>query len=79
MSGNPPVRWHWARNGAIVGTLIVLSDLLFEWGGPMFASWSGERITFNTVQILSMIGITTFVGLAAGYFRDNKKLQGGQP
>lgn len=71
---NVDVRWRWARNGAIIGLMIVLADLLLEWRGNRFEVWQGEGIMINCTHILTMIAIPAFLGLLFGYFRDRRRL-----
>lgn len=66
-----PVRWRWARNGAIIGGVIVLADFLLEWRGQnIFEPWRVTGVTANIEQILTKLTISAFIGFALGYARD---------
>lgn len=65
-----PVKWRWLRNGALIGVLISLTDLL-QWRGPRFYPWtSPEYIAANIGQILASAFICGLVGLIAGIVAD---------
>lgn len=65
-----PVKWRWFRNGALLGAVISLSDLL-QWRGPRFYPWtSPEFIAANVGQILGAAIIVGLVGLIAGIVAD---------
>ena len=70
------VRWRWARNGGVIGIAIVLADILFEWRGPKFLPWGGEGTASNVVQIITVVAFPALIGLALGYRRDLKRIQG---
>jgi len=66
-------KWTWARNGAIVGIIIVLADLLLEWRGRLYYPWiSPEMIVSNITQMVAVIGIPALFGLVVGALRDRK-------
>ena len=71
-----PVRWRWARNGAIIGGVIVLSDLLLGWRGNIFEPWRVTGATANIEHILHMLTISAFIGFALGYARDLLRRRG---
>lgn len=75
MSTPVTVRWRWTLNGAVIGVAIVLFDLILEWRGPTYLPWSGDGITGNIIQMLTVVMLCAFIGLAAGYVRDIKKLR----
>lgn len=70
------VRWRWARNGALIGLTIALSDLILEWRGQKYLpSWQGEALAFNVSQMLTVILIPALIGMAIGYIRDRRAIQ----
>lgn len=69
-------KWSWARNGVIIGIIIVLADLLLEWRGRLYYPWiSPEMIVSNITQMVAVIGIPALVGLFLGALRDRKSKQ----
>ncbi len=62
--------YRWARNGAILGLIVPLFDLIFEWRGPQFYPWAGEGLAHNVGLFAgSMLG-GALIGLVAGSLRD---------
>jgi GYF domain 2 len=67
-------KWRYARNGVIIGIIIVLADLLLEWRGRLYYPWiSPEMIVSNITQMLAVIGIPALVGLVLGALRDRDR------
>lgn len=65
-----PVKWRWLRNGALIGVLISLTDLL-QWRSVRFYPWtSPEYIAANIGQILASAFIFGLIGLIAGVVAD---------
>ena len=71
-------RWRWARNGAIIGLVIVLADLLLDWRGrniPVAWRWRGAPANFE--HILHILTISALIGFALGYVRDLLRRRAG--
>ena len=72
--GAKKAKWSWARNGAIIGIIIVLADLLLEWRGRLYYPWvSPEMIVSNITQMIGVVGIPALFGLVVGALRDRKR------
>jgi hypothetical protein len=64
-------KWRYTRNGAIIGIVYVLADLLFEWRGPIYDPWiTPAMIAGNVALIIVNIGFFALVGLGLGAWRD---------
>jgi hypothetical protein len=69
-----PVKWRWARNGALIGLIIVLADMFLEWRGPRYYPWSdAEMIANNIGQMVAVIGFLALIGLGFGAIRDRRR------
>ena len=72
-----PSRWRWARNGALVGFAIAVSDILVKWRGQVYLpSWSGDALVENVSHLLSSIFFTGLIGFVLGSLRDRNLSQG---
>lgn len=70
-----PVKWRWARNGALLGLLSCLIDLA-EWRGQKFASWDApEGLALNFGYLVAGVVILGFIGLCAGAVRDARAVR----
>ncbi len=68
------VKWRWARNGAIIGVLVIASDVFLEWRGPSpLEPWTEDGFVFNFGYILTSVLLPAAIGLAAGYWWSNRR------
>ncbi len=64
----------WARNGALIGVAIVLSDYFLMWRGPKYLPWSDVNAISNNVgQMVGVIGFAALIGLVAGAITDRQR------
>ena len=69
-------RWRWAAYGAFGGFTLTASDIFLEWRGPTpLAAWAGDGIMYNLSYLGTVIFFPTAIGLALGWWRDNRRRQ----
>lgn len=58
----------WAMGAILIGVMIDLADLLFQWRGQVFATgWTAEVIGENIGMVIGGIVASATVGLVTGY------------
>jgi hypothetical protein len=58
----------WTLGAILVGVIVDLADLLFQWRGQVFAtSWTAEAIGENIGMVIGGIVVSVTVGLVTGY------------
>ena len=63
----------WARNGALLGLVIVLADYFLHWRGQNYLAWTDANAAANNIgQMVATIGLPAIVGFLAGAFVDYK-------
>ena len=65
----------WARNGAIIGSMIFLADYFLEWRGPKYVPWDAGNaaVAYNIGQMVGVIGGAALIGFLAGWAQDGRK------
>ncbi len=63
----------WARNGALIGIVVVLSDYFLQWRGQSYLAWTDAKADANNIgQMIGTIGFAAIIGFVVGAFSDYK-------
>ena len=74
-----PAKWRWARNGAAIGFVVILSDMLFAWRGVPIYPWTEpDYIAANVGQFIGSMLAGAAFGWIAGALRDRNMKARGQ-